>query len=221
MKSVLRKTLLALLVVLILWAGVSLWRAGTCFAARPSKARYALVMDGQGPNGIRVPFGLALLRGGIVDTLVVSGSQAGSDVHYSTLWVRELELTEAERGRVLELRSNSTSTQDEARLADSLFSSVGADSVIVVTSDYHAWRTASVFRAVAHHRTVFSLSPAPDPYWAMGWADREGAKMHVQEWAKRISWVLIERWTIRAGRIPVSRLVRGEEMGRFPPPRWK
>lgn len=213
--------MLAILSGLALWAAISLWRAGFASPATPAKARYALVMDGQGPNGARVPYGLALLRAGIVDTLVVSGSQAGSDVHYSTLWVRELDLTEAERGRVLELRSNSTSTQDEARLADSLFAALGADSVIVVTSDYHAWRTASVFRAVARHKTVFSVSPAADPFWAMGWANRECAKMHVQEWAKRISWALVERWTVRGGWIPASRLVRGGEMGLFPPPRWK
>jgi hypothetical protein len=178
-------------------------------------------MDGQGPSGVRVPHALAMMREGLVDTVVVSGSQVGSDAHYSTVWVRELDLTEAERGRILELRSKSRSTQDEARLADSVFAALGADSVIVVTSDFHAWRTASTYRTVTRGRTVFSFEAAADPFWAMGWLDRGGAKMRAEEWAKRITWTLVECWLAGAQPLPVNRLVRGEEVGTFPPPKWK
>ncbi|MBK9577352.1 MAG: YdcF family protein [Fibrobacterota bacterium] len=207
--------------VLGLWALVSLWHAGFRSAPTPSKARYAFVMDGQGPSGVRVPHALVMLRAGVVDSVVVSGSPVGSDVHYSTVWVRELELSASERGRILELRSRSRSTQDEARLADSVFAALGADSVIVVTSDYHAWRTASTYRTVARGKTVFSFEAAADPFWAMGWFDRGGAKMRAEEWAKRITWTLVECWLVGAQPLPVNRLVRGEEVGTFQPPKWK
>lgn len=206
---------------MVIWIAASLWRAG--FHASPSlaKARYAFVMDGQGPNGARVPYALELLRAGKVDSVVVSGSQVGSNLHFSTVWVRDLELTASERGRFLELRSNSKSTQDEARLADSVFAALGADSVLVVTSDFHAWRAASIYRRVTRGKTVFCLCEAADPFWALGMFDRSGAKMRAEEWAKRITWTLVESWLAGPRPIPPNRMVRGDEVGTFPAPRWK
>lgn len=216
-----KPALLLLGTVSLVWILASFWRAGVRLEEAPPRTRYAFVLDGQGPRGVRVRHALELLREGRVDSVVVSGSPAGRDVSYSTLWVRELELTDQERGRFLELRSESRSTQDEARLADSVFASLGADTVVVVTSDFHVWRASSVFRIVNPGRVVFRWSAATDPFWASGLFHRDGAKMRAEEWTKRITWSLVESWLAKRSGTPAVRMVRGEEVGHFPPPRWK
>ncbi|HNY29676.1 MAG TPA: YdcF family protein [Fibrobacteria bacterium] len=200
------------------WTLASLWRVGLRIEGPPAKVRYAFVLDGQGPNGVRVRHALELLHSGRVDTVVVSGSPVGIDVHYSTVWIHDLELDSAERSRIVELRSRSMSTQDEARLADSVFAALGQDSVVVVTSDFHAWRAASVFRTVTRGRVAYGWSPATDPFWAMGLFDRGAAKMRAEEWTKRLTWTLVESWLARKDPVPVAKMVRGSEVGRFPPP---
>jgi len=184
----------------------------------PAHVRHAMVLDGQGPSGSRALEGLRLLREGRTDTLVLSGVAIGGGYFYSMIWARMLPLTSSERGRVLELRSDCNSTQDEATLAASVFS--GDDTVLVVTNAFHAWRAASVFRRHSRSGTVFRVHSVGDEVWDRGWSDREARKMRFLEWTKRAVWVLWEQWLpVRA--VPTwHELVRGEALGRFPPPAW-
>lgn len=205
----------------VLWVAVSLGKALLAATPQvPSHARYAFVLDGQGVDRSRTREGLALLRAGTVDTLVVSGTDAGEGVSYSMLWVRGLPLTPSERSRVLELRSGSQSTQDEARLADSIFPLLKSDSVIVVTSAYHAWRTNSVLRKLCRSGTVLSVKPSSDRQWNEGLSTREGMKMRVMEWSKRAFWVFWEQWLPVGGGLPWCTLVRGDQVGVLPDPAW-
>lgn len=214
------RSLVALLV--FMWVAVSAFRAGV-FEGRPPlprHVRYALVLDGQGPSGSRAMEGLRLLRDGKTDTLVLSGTLIGGGVIFSMLWARMLPLSGPERQRTLELRSGCSRTQDEARLAASVFSSLGQDTVVVVTSDYHAWRAGSIFRRTARSGVVFRMHSAADPGWEEGWSDREGMKMRFMEWTKRISWVLCEQWLPAKGDLPWHSFARGPRLGELPPPAW-
>jgi len=215
---------LALVAILVLlWSAISAFRAGAFRHPDPPlrHARYGMVLDGQGPSGSRAMEGLRLLREGRIDTLVLSGTGIGGGFVYSMLWVRMLPLSGAERGRTLELRSNCTSTRDEASLADSVFRSLGiGDTVVVITSGYHAWRAGSIFRRVARSGTVFRVHTADDPVWEKGWSDREGRKMRFLEWTKRIVWVLWEQWRPASGDPPWHAFVRGPGLGELPPPAW-
>jgi len=184
----------------------------------PGHMRHAMVLDGQGPSGSRALEGLRLLRQGRIDTLVLSGVEIGGGYFYSMLWSRMLPLTQAERTRVLELRSVCNSTQDEASLADSVFS--GDDTVLVVTSAFHAWRAASIFRRRSRSRAVFRVHATGDEVWDRGWSDRESRKMRFLEWTKRTVWVLWEQWLPVRGAPARHEFARGEALGRFPPPAW-
>jgi len=208
--------------ILSVWMAISAWKTGVFRSADPPPrhARHALVLDGQGPTGCRAWEGLRLLREKRTDTLVLSGTEVGGGVFYSMVWSRMLPLDSVERTRTLEMRSGSTSTQDEARLADSLFHALGDDTVMVVTSAYHAWRTASVFRRVARSGCVFVVVPAPDPDWDKGWRDREGRKMLVMEWTKRFYWLVWENWRPVHGPLPWVVFGRGADLGRLPDPAW-
>lgn len=206
----------------VLWTAISAWKAGAFRPPDPlpGHVRHALVLDGQGPAGSRAEKGLDLLRRHLADTLVLSGTDVGGGVVYSMIWARMLPLDSLDRTRTVELRSGSSSTQDEARLADSLFHRMGDDTVMVVTSSFHAWRTASVFRRIARSGTVFVVVPSPDPVWDKGWMDREGRKMHLMEWTKRLYWTLWERWSPVQGPLPWHAFARGAELGRLPEPAW-
>jgi hypothetical protein len=209
-------------ILVLLWCVVSAVRAGIFERSSPlpSHARYTFVLDGQGPSGSRSFEGLRLLREGKTDTLVLSGTEIGGGFVFSMLWVRMLPLSGPERQRTLELRSACTSTQDEARMADSAFSGLGADTVVVVTSAYHAWRANSIFNRVARSTVVFRVHEAVDPGWDRGWSDRESRKMRLMEWTKRIVWVLWEQWFPKSGPLPPHVFVRGAGLGEVPPPSW-
>lgn len=204
------------------WTGLSCWRAGVLRPSDPlpRHVRHAMVLDGQGASGSRASEGLRLLREGSIDTLVLSGVQLGGGLVYSMIWARMLPLSPSERSRVLELRSQCHSTQDEATLADSVFHALGDDTVVVITSDYHVWRAASIFRRRSRSGTVFVLHGADDPYWDLGWSNRESRKMRFLEWTKRLVWVLGEQWMSAPREFPTPEFARGQEVGRIPPPAW-
>ena len=205
------------------WCAVSAFRAGVLRDATPlpRHAKYAVVLDGQGSSGSRANRGLELLRQGRVDTLVLSGVPVGGGVFYSMIWARMLPLDSAERGRVLEMRSGSSGTRDEARLIDSIFGSSREDTVVVVSSAYHVWRTASILRRVAKGKAAFAVAGAEDPVWNRGLRDREGQKMRLQEWTKRLHWTLYEQWTEPRSPLPWAGIARGAELGLVPPSAWK
>lgn len=206
------------------WCAVSWIRADRPSATSPlpGHSRYGFVLDGQSPDGNRVAAGLDLLRSGRVDTLIVSGVALSKDVYYSMIWVRQAPLDSATRGRVLEMRSFCSSTLDEARMMDLFFRERGVDTAVVVTSDYHVWRAASIFDKVSQGRIAWFFHGASDSRWNGRAGSREGIKARFMEWTKRLVWALFERWKpLDAAPPKFNRLVGGEELGRLPPPAWK
>ena len=205
-----------------LWSAASLWRADPPAIHRPppTHLRYAFVLDGQSPDGFRTAKALELLRGGVVDTLLVSGVELGGGIHFSTIWVRMLPLSDAERGRVLEIRSACTSTRDEARMMEAFFRERRVDSALVVTSAFHLWRAASIFENASGSRTTWFFAGAHDSRWDEGWKGREGLKAHLLEWTKRTTWILWEQWKTPRESVKSGTIARGEDLGRFPPSAW-
>lgn len=212
-------------VAVVVFAMAGFWRSSPPDSTRtlPGHARYGFVLDGQSPDGNRTKAGLALLRSGRIDTLIVSGVELGGGVFFSMIYVRSLPLVPAEKGRIFEMRSTCTSTMDEARMMDEFFRSRKTDTAIVVTSDYHVWRAASIFAKVSGTGMVWRFHGSPDAWWESGWATREGRKSRIMEWAKRVNWVLIENWIPTGRSTPVKphALHGGSELGAFPSTAWK
>jgi len=212
-------------ILLLAYVGFGWWHASSRSARDPlpKHVRYGFVLDGQSPDGLRVGKGYELLHQGVVDTLVVSGVEIGGGVHYSTIWVRMLPLVGKEKERVLEMRSTCSSTLDEARMMDAYFDERRVDSVVVITSDFHLWRAASIFAKVSQGRRRWFFQGAPDTRWDGGWSDREGMKARFFEGAKRFTWVLVEQWkgVSRTSPVHPHSIARGDELGRLPAPAWK
>lgn len=211
-------------IALVAFGGVGFWHASPPATTRtlPVHARYGFVLDGQAPDGNRTKAGLALLRSGRIDTLIVSGVEMGGGVHYSMIYVRSLPLNPTDRNRIFEMRSASTSTMDEARIMDGFFRSRKTDTVVVVTSDFHVWRAASIFAKVSGTGLVWRFAGAPDTWWNEGLSSRQGRKARIMEWSKRAAWVLIESWIPLDRSLPTKPhgLYGGSDLGKFPAAAW-
>lgn len=211
-------------VAIVAWACVSWWCADVPSAHRPLPAhlRYGFVLDGQSPDGNRVAAGLRLLRAGRIDTLVVSGVPIAGGVYTSMIWVRQAPLGATDRAKIFEMRSGCSSTMDEARMMDEFFRARGVDSALVVTSDFHVWRAASIFEKVSGGGVAWFFHGASDSRWSGAAGDRERFKSRLMEWTKRFSWSLWERWNpIDPGEpIRPHGLVGGGDLGRVPAPAW-
>jgi len=162
--------------------------------ARGAHARWALVLDGWVPDGERTAKGLALVRARQADSVLISGSQVAPGLWASTFQVRAQAPESALAGRIGELRHGAHSTIEEASAATAFFRSRRIDTVLLVTSDYHTDRAASIFRRVAAGRPVYLATPAIEARFA-GW-DRERVKTWLLESTKRLEWFTVERWLV-------------------------
>ncbi len=212
-----------ILVFLILWGMVGFWKASNPRRPLPAHARYGFILDGQSPDGYRVASGLDWLRQGKIDTLIVSGVELGGGVYFSMIWVHNLPLVGKDKEHIVEMRSSCTSTMEEARMMDAFFRERKIDTAVVITSEFHVWRAASIFEKVSQGKIQWFFRGAPDARWDAPWGDREMFKAHLLEWTKRITWVLWEQWKPLDRQSPVKShsLHGGEELGRMPPPNWK
>lgn len=190
--------LLALLVAIpaALWWGVGLsWSAMTRDdTPRAGHVRWAFVLDGWVPQGERLSKGLDLLRSGQADSVLVSGSRLAPGLWASTIQIRGQAPDSTLMGRIAELRHDATSTMAEAQAATAFFRSRGVDTVLLVTSDYHTDRAASIFATVGDGKPLFLAVPATEARFAESWS-RERTKIWLLEATKRLHWALLERWT--------------------------
>lgn len=178
-----------------IWWGVGLsWKAMTRDDDAGRHARWTLVLDGWVPQGERVAKGLELARSGQTDSVLISGSRIAPDLWASTFQVRAQKIEPTLQRRVAELRHDATSTLQEAQAATAFFRSRGVDTVLLVTSDYHTDRAASIFARVAGGDPVYLAVPAVESRFAGEW-DRERSKTWLLEASKRVWWAFFERWT--------------------------
>lgn len=179
-----------------LWWGVGLSWNSMVRSDAPAHARWALVLDGWVPGGERVARGLALARAGTTDSVLVSGTRIAPGLWGSTLQILAIHPEPALAGRIAELRHQANSTIEESRHAIAFFRSRGVDTVLLVTSDYHSDRAASIFAKLAEGHPVALSVPAVEVRFAGGW-DRERRKTWLLEASKRLHWSLYERWALR------------------------
>jgi hypothetical protein len=179
-----------------------------------------MVLDGSGTGGDRPIRALELFRAGSLDSLLLSGSQVYPSIWSSTLWVRVLNFTDAEKTRVLELRHSASSTWAEATAATEFFRQRGVDTVVVITSDFHTERAQSILDRVSQGKPVYLVTPSPSAFERSA-DNREARKTWLLESAKRIHWWTYERWVSQPlalgarAEVPWS-AVGGDALGNVP-----
>lgn len=87
--------------------------------------------------------------------------------------------------------SSVDSTRDEAVLLGKMLRTQNVHTVLLVTSNYHTARAASVMRK-QNPGLTFYAEPAPDPYFTTDawWHTRTGKKTFVLEWTKTVASAL-------------------------------
>jgi hypothetical protein len=162
---VLRKALLALAALVLLWlaacAFLFLWPREDSV----SHAGAAVVLAGDAAH--RVPRGLELLRRGVVPELVLSRDTGPA-------WDRWRWL--CGRRRVLCFRARPFSTQGEAETIGRIARRRGWRSVVVVTSRYHVFRARILVRRCVRGR-VEAVGADYDRWWLPVILPLESAKL--------------------------------------------
>jgi hypothetical protein len=87
------------------------------------------------------------------------------------------------------------STKDESKDAEKCLQSLGAKSVLIVTSDFHTRRALSVFRREFPGRE-YSVAAArsEEGFGGRWWTHRQWAKTFVDEWLRLIWWKTVDQW---------------------------
>ena len=99
------------------------------------------------------------------------------------------------------LPGNAQSTKDEALdIADYIKKHPEIDTMILVTSEFHSFRSKQIFnKALKDLDVVVYSAPTPyDPYEAKGWyKDREDIQRVVSEYTKLAHYYLLEQFQMR------------------------
>jgi hypothetical protein len=97
------------------------------------------------------------------------------------------------------------STDRETRFVERCLQGRGLNSVILVTSDFHARRALSIFRQrLPQYDWSVAASRDTARFGENWWQHREWTKTTVLEWTKLIWWNTIDRWRIPENRASES-----------------
>lgn len=161
-----------------------------------------IVVLGGGLDDSRYWRAVELMKAGYAPRIILD-AEAGGDKYgkNNAQLAREfLERIHAENTFVCPVYGDSTyaETEDVARCLAPL----KVSSALIVTSDYHARRAFSIFKARLP-RYHWSIANSYAPYEHGGnermagdnwWNNRRWAKTILEEWQKLIWWDLVERW---------------------------
>jgi hypothetical protein len=126
---------------------------------------------------------------------LVSGCRIFKDKYASAYTADYLAGQGYPRSLLFEFPQDAYSTVEEAGLLIQEFRSLGLDTVLVVTVNFHTARTRRIFNALAQGDPVIQVHAAPFAFYDPDafWITREGLKAWVLEWAKTAltAWELL------------------------------
>ena len=87
------------------------------------------------------------------------------------------------------------STKDESKDAEKCLHREGANSVLIVTSDFHTRRALEVFRReIPGHEYSVAAARNEEQFGVRWWTHRQWAKTLVDEWLRLIWWKTVDQW---------------------------
>lgn len=160
------------------------------------KADAIVVLNGESDR--RPALGVELLRQGYAHRVLLDASQDTRVYHLTQAQIAEeyiRTLPPEIAGAVSVCALSALSTREEARQVRHCLDAVGAHSVLVVTSEYHTRRAASIFRHVLSDRTIgVAGAVEPEEFGVLWWRHRQWAKTTVAEWTRLFWWECVDRW---------------------------
>ncbi|MFZ0687718.1 MAG: YdcF family protein [Terriglobales bacterium] len=186
---------LGILFVLILLALVAASRAARFLVVNdPEKSDAIVVLAGE--TTVRPDHAIDLLRQGMADHVFLDAETRNRIYDTQLITIAQnfaSRLPEASRVSVCPIFGFSTFAESDD--VNRCLQSIGAHSVLIVTSDYHTRRALMIFR---HRLPQYHFSAAgavnPAQFGAAWWTNREWAKATFDEWSKTIWWQLVDRW---------------------------
>jgi uncharacterized SAM-binding protein YcdF (DUF218 family) len=192
----LRKLILVLLCLLLVVVAVGTTAGWWLVKDDPKKSDAIVVLAGG--TDYRFQKGMELLRAGygkvlFIDAIADRKLFGHTPAEYAERYLRETGADLGGRVRVCPIREDSTISEIEwiTRCVDS----VGASSVLVVTSEAHTRRALSVMQS---YEPGYSWSVAasrdPSEFGFKWWQHRGWAKMMLAESERMFWWQLVDRW---------------------------
>jgi hypothetical protein len=87
------------------------------------------------------------------------------------------------------------STKDESRDAEKCLKQAGANSVLIVTSDFHTRRALDVFRReIPGHNYSVAAARNDEQFGVRWWRHRQWAKTLLDEWLRLLWWKVVDQW---------------------------
>ena len=188
------KTFFVLLLVAVLLGATAGW-----FLMKDNAQRSdAIVVLEGGAGDARYLKGLDLLRSGYGQVLFLDArtdvrKYGHTPAEWAAAYIKESAGEFGDRVRVCPTSENGT--KFEMKYVAMCLDSVGAKSVLIVTSDYHSRRALSTAQVVRpqYQWTVAASHYEPEFNWKW-WREREWAKTFAFEWERLIWWELVDRW---------------------------
>jgi uncharacterized SAM-binding protein YcdF (DUF218 family) len=184
-----------ILFVLILVAIIAASQAARFLVVnRPEKSDAIVVLAGE--TTVRPDHGIELLRQGMAAHAFLDAETRNRIYDTQLIDIAKNFANHLpEAGRVSVCPIYGLSTFAETDDVNRCLQSVGAQRVLIVTSDFHTRRALMIFR----HRLPqyqFSASGATNSaqFGDAWWTSREWAKVTFDEWTKMIWWQMVDRW---------------------------
>lgn len=177
------------------------------------RVRYAVMLDGQGPDLERNVYAAGLLQDNRVDTLIVLGRRIFRDRNAVDFYVPDLlRQAPVDPGRILVLRHDDPSTLEEAYSLVPALKRRGADTVLLITATPASRRAALLFNTLSQGKPVFiACDIGYFEYRPETWIHtREGRKHWLREWAA----LWYARWELLFA--PAAEPVEGKNYGLEP-----
>ena len=150
-------------------------------------ADVALVLDGDG-SGNRILTAAQLVRDGYAAKVLVSGASTNYGLHSCDIAIPFAVKHGFPEAYFEHLESEAHSTEEEARFAVARLREKKIHRVLLVTSNYHTRRAATLFRRQAADIAFIAIAAPDDNFSPSGWwHSREGRKTFLYEWEKTVA----------------------------------
>jgi len=160
----------------------------------PQRSDVILVLAGE--TGRRPARALQLLAQGYGRRIVLDVPADSTIYEFSQIQLAEKyvqDLPQAASVSVCPIEG--LSTKDESKDAEKCLAHVSAQSVLIVTSDFHTRRALSVFRReVPGHEYSAAAASSEAQFGVRWWTHRQWAKTFVDEWLRLLWWKTVDQW---------------------------
>jgi hypothetical protein len=168
--------------------------AGFLVVDAPVRSDVILVLAGETER--RPERALQLLAQGYGSRVVLDVPTDSKIYEFTWIQLAQKYIQDLPQGALVSLCAiEGRSTKDESKDAGKCLAREGAQSVLIVTSDFHTRRALGIFRREIPGYT-YSVAAVRDEtqFGIRWWTHRQWAKTFVDEWLRLIWWKMIDRW---------------------------